>query len=184
MLERSGVALVHAGEAIPGWDRLAEIRDEVGVRGPVHSAEKLVGHFDARRFVVGYAHQPFGPRLLAALQVLGAERAVAVRGAEGSDVVRPGRPQAHVQPDVALELPERLGDRLPAAASDAASSAALTAAVLAGDDTGPAAHAVVLSAALRVHAAERSTRIDDAIAQAARAIESGAAGAALEALLG
>jgi hypothetical protein len=47
MLERAGVAVVHAGEALPGWRRLAALRDEIGLRGPVHSAEKLVDHLGA-----------------------------------------------------------------------------------------------------------------------------------------
>jgi anthranilate phosphoribosyltransferase len=112
MLERAGVAVVHAGEALPGWRRLAALRDEIGLRGPVHSAEKLVDYLGARRFVVGHTHGPYGARLCGALALLEAERAVAVRGVEGSDVMRPGRPVA-VEGDVTLELPERLGDRLP-----------------------------------------------------------------------
>ena len=64
------------------------------LRGPVHSAEKLVDWFGARRFVVGHTHGSYAGRLLGALEVLGAERAIAVRGIEGSDVLRPGRPAA------------------------------------------------------------------------------------------
>jgi anthranilate phosphoribosyltransferase len=94
MLARAGVTLVHAAEALPGWAALAELRDEVGPRGPVHSAEKLVDWFGARRFVVGYTHQPYRERLLGALALLGAREAIAVRGLEGSDVLRPGRPAA------------------------------------------------------------------------------------------
>src|SRR5918999_1409158 len=33
MLERAGVAVVHAGEALPGWRRLAALRDEIGRGG-------------------------------------------------------------------------------------------------------------------------------------------------------
>ena len=56
MLERAGVALVHAGTSIAGWDELAAVRDEIGLRGPLHSAEKLVDHLGATRFVVGHTH--------------------------------------------------------------------------------------------------------------------------------
>ena len=66
MLARSGVALVHVGAALPGWEELAALRDEVGLRGPIHSAEKLVDWFGARRFVVGHTHGAYamvrGPR--------------------------------------------------------------------------------------------------------------------------
>ncbi|MGI8802036.1 MAG: hypothetical protein ACR2KV_07660, partial [Solirubrobacteraceae bacterium] len=111
MLEAAGVTVIHAGEAIPGWRALAAIRDEVGVRGPVHSAEKLVDYYGARRFVVGHTHSSYSERLLGALDLLGAERAVAVRGVEGSDVMRPGRPQAF-EAGRSLELPQRLESRL------------------------------------------------------------------------
>ena len=108
MLERSGACVVHAGAALPGWSRLAELRDEIGLRGPVHSAEKLVDWFGARRFVVGHTHGLYAERLVGALERLGAECAIAVRGIEGSDVMRPGRPVAH-QSGHSLELPELLG---------------------------------------------------------------------------
>jgi hypothetical protein len=78
MLARAGVTVVHAAEALLGWSALAELRDEVGPRGPVHSAEKLVAWFGAQRFVVGYSHQPYRERLLGALALLGARQAIAV----------------------------------------------------------------------------------------------------------
>lgn len=111
MLERSGLCVVHAGVALPGWRRLAAIRDQVGVRGPVHSAEKLIDWFGAERFVIGHTHASYAERLVAALTRLGSVRAVAVRGIEGSDVMRPGRPTAFDGRQV-LELPELLGARL------------------------------------------------------------------------
>ena len=94
MLERADVALVHAGTAIPGWDALAAVRDEIGLRGPLHSAEKLVDHLGATRFVVGHTHSSYRERILGALEVLGAEHAVTVRGMEGADVLRVARPSA------------------------------------------------------------------------------------------
>jgi len=184
MLERAGVCVVHAGEAIPGWDRLAVLRDEIGLRGPLHSAEKLVDHFGARRFVVGHAHAPYGPRLLETLALLGAERAVAVRGFEGADVVRPGRPSAA---DAAgpVELPAlRGGAELPAGHAGAAGSAALTRAVLERTEGGPAARAVVLGAALRLHAGGAVADVGDAVRRAEAALHAGRAAERLDALLG
>ncbi len=94
MLERADVALVHAGAAIPGWDALAGIRDEIGLRGPLHTAEKLVDHLGATCFVVGHTHSSYRERILGALDLLGAQRSVAVRGMEGADILRAGRPSA------------------------------------------------------------------------------------------
>ena len=58
--------------SIPGWDALASIRDEIGLRGPLHSAEKLVDHLGASRFVVGHTHSSYRERLQGALSLLGA----------------------------------------------------------------------------------------------------------------
>lgn len=182
MLARSGVALVHVGAALPGWEELAALRDEVGLRGPIHSAEKLVDWFGARRFVVGHTHGAYAQRLLGALARLGADHAVAVRGIEGSDVLRPGRPVA-VASDGPLELPERLGLML-RGDPDAATSAELTRAVLAGDDDGAARAAVVVSAAIRLLAAGTAARPEAAIRHATGAIDDGRALATLDALVG
>jgi len=182
MLARAGVAVVHAGAALPGWEALALLRDEIGLRGPIHSAEKLVDWFGARRFVVGHTHGSYADRLLGALARLGAERAVAVRGIEGSDVLRPGRPTALSEAGP-LELPERLGVTL-RGDPDPGLAAALTRAVLAGDDDGAARHAVALSAAVRLVAAGVAVDPADALRRAEAVLAGGSALATLDALVG
>jgi anthranilate phosphoribosyltransferase len=182
MLERSGVALVHAGEALPGWRRLAAVRDQIGLRGPVHSAEKLVDYLGARRFVVGHTHGPYGPRIWSALALLDAERAIAVRGVEGSDVLRPGRPVA-IEGEAPLELPERLGDRLPDQRG-AEASAALTRAVVSGAEDGVTAYAVALSAGLRLAVAGLARDAVGGMAAARAAVADGRADHTLAALVG
>jgi anthranilate phosphoribosyltransferase len=185
MLERAGVALVDTGRTVAGWSELLGVRDEIGLRGPVHSAEKLLDFFGARAFVVGYTHGAYCGRLLGALGLLRAQAAVAVRGVEGSDVVRPGRPVAHGL-EGPLELPERLGASALASDSDAgaAASAALTRAVLGGEERGSARVAVVLSAAIRLYAAGLVRDPRDGIDPADRAIAAGRASATLETLVG
>lgn len=181
MLEASGLSLVHSGEAIPGWERLARLRDEVGLRGPLHSAEKMVDHLGARRFVVGYAHLPYGPRLLGALGLLGAEAALAVRGIEGSDVPRPARPQA--SGDGALELPQALGLRLPEESASPERSAELTRAILAGTERGAAAAAALVGAVLRLSVAGRCDSFEGGMATVRATVEDGSAAATLERML-
>jgi anthranilate phosphoribosyltransferase len=183
MLERCGACVVHAGVALPGWSRLAALRDEIGLRGPVHSAEKLVDWFGARRFVVGHTHGPYAERLVGALSRLGAERAVAVRGLEGSDVMRPGRPVAFSSEGRALELPELLGARLRGSA-EAAESAWLTRVVLRGEADDLLAHTVALSAGLRLYAAGLAVDPLRGARMARVALSDGRAAAALEALVG
>ncbi|MFL5831145.1 MAG: anthranilate phosphoribosyltransferase [Solirubrobacteraceae bacterium] len=181
MLARSGVSVVDTSRAVRGWEPLLAIRNEVGLRGPLHSAEKLIDYFGARRFVVGYTHSPYADRLLEAFRILGAERAIVVRGLEGSDIVRPGRPVAR---DLAgaLELPERLGENI-TAGGGAAESAALTEAILTGEHSGAERTAVLLSAAVRLFAAGIVRDPRDGLDLADAAVRHGGARRTLAAML-
>jgi anthranilate phosphoribosyltransferase len=181
MLERSDVAVVHAGAAIPGWDALAVIRDEIGLRGPLHTAEKLVDHLGATRFVVGHTHSSYRERILGALGLLGAQRSVAVRGMEGSDMLRPGRPSA-ADAGGPLDAPETPGAVLRGDA-DPQVAAELTRAIAGGDEHGTAAHTAILSAGVRLYAAGRCDSVAAGAALASAAVEDGRATATLEALL-
>ncbi|WP_205697698.1 anthranilate phosphoribosyltransferase [Conexibacter sp. SYSU D00693] len=182
LLARAGMTVVHAGESLPGWEGLAEVRNEVGLRGPVHSAEKLVDWFGARRFVVGHTHGGYAPRLLGALERLGADHAVALRGVEGSDVLRPGRPVAATLAGP-VELPERLGLIL-RGDPDPELAGGLTRAVLAGDEHGAARRAVVLSSAVRLLAAGVATDPAEGVRRSEAALADGRAAAVLDALVG
>jgi anthranilate phosphoribosyltransferase len=188
MLAAAGVTVVHAGAALPGWRGLAAVRDEVGVRGPIHSAEKLVDYYGARRFVVGHTHSSYSDRLLGALELLGAERSIAVRGIEGSDVMRPGRPQAF-EPGRAIELPQRADARTirteatPGPAGLAARSATLTTEIVSGELGGPLAYTVVLNAGLRLYAAGLVDDTRDGLELAEAAVADGGAAATLRAML-
>jgi anthranilate phosphoribosyltransferase len=181
MLERADVALVHAGAAIPGWDALAHVRDEIGLRGPLHSAEKLVDHLGATRFVVGHTHSSYRERILGALTLLGAHHGVAVRGVEGSDVLRPGRPSA-ADSHGALDLPETPGAVL-RGDPEPELAAQLTRAICSGEEHGVAARAATLSAGVRLYAAGCCDSAAAGAELAAAAIGDGRAGATLEALL-
>jgi anthranilate phosphoribosyltransferase len=181
MLERSRTCVVHAGEALPGWRQLAHTRDEVGLRGPIHSAEKLVDWFGAERFVIGHSHGPYAERLVGALEHLGAVRAVAVRGLEGSDVMRPGRPVAYERGRT-LELPELLGARL-VGGGGAAESAWLTRVVVRGEADDLVAHTVALSAGLRCYVAGLAPDPLTGARDARAALSDGRAAGALDALL-
>ncbi len=198
MLARAGVTVVDTSRAVQGWNALTRLRNEVGLRGPVHSAEKLLDYFGARRFVVGYTHSAYAGRLLGALALLGAERALAVRGTEGSDVVRPGRPVAY-ELDGQLELPGRPGrgaaapgreiaaaarGEIASAAGGEIAAARLTEGILDGSHHGPERDAVVLSAALRLYAAGLVRDARDGLDPADGSIRDGAALATLQAVIG
>ncbi len=181
MLERSDVALVHASAAIPGWDALAAIRDEIGLRGPLHTAEKLVDHLGATRFVVGHTHSSYRERILGALALLGAQRSVAVRGMEGADILRAGRPSA-ADADGPLDIPESPGSVL-RGDPDPQVAAELTRSIAAGDEHGVASHTAILSAGVRLYAAGRCESVSAGAALASAAVGDGRATATLEALL-
>jgi anthranilate phosphoribosyltransferase len=181
MLDRADIALVHAGAAIPGWDALAAVRDEIGLRGPLHSAEKLVDHLGATRFVVGHTHSSYRERLRGAVMLLGAERCITVRGMEGADILRTGRPSAadSLGP---MELPETPGSLL-RGDPDPQLAAELTRAIAGGDEHGVAAQTAVLSAGLRLYAAGRCASVSAGAALATAAVADGRASATLDALL-
>ena len=120
-------------------------------------------------------------RIIGALSLLGAQRAVAVRGMEGSDVLRPGRPSA-ADGHGALDLPEAPGVLLRGDA-DPELSAELTRAILAGDDHGVAAQTAALSAGVRLYAAGRCETVAAGGGLAAAAVADGRAIATLQALL-
>ena len=181
MLARCGVGLVHCGEAIPGFDALCEIRDEIGLRSPVHSAEKLVDHFGARRFVVGHTHSTYTDKLAETMNLLGAERAVIVRGIEGSDILRPGRPGAF-EGAVRLDLPSTMGMVL-RGEPDPVVCGELTRAVVAGEERGVAARAAVLSAGVQLYAGGLAGAPRAGIDLAQAAIDDGRAAATLARLL-
>lgn len=182
MLERAGITLVNAAGLLDGWAEISELRDEVGLRGPLHSAEKLVDWFGARRFLMGYTHAAYADRLCGALDVLGADRSFAVRGIEGSDIMRPGRPTVHER-GVRLDLPEQLGDRI-ADAPGGAAAAALTRAALSGQADRVITYTVVLNAGLRLYAASLAPSVLRGMAQARAAVADGRATATLEAMVG
>lgn len=181
MLERSGVALVHAGVAVSGWEALTALRDEIGLRSPLHTAEKLVDHLGATRFVVGHTHSAYRERILGALELLGAGAAVTVRGMEGSDVVRAARPVAADRGGV-LDLPQTPGSLL-RGDGDPALAARLTRAIATGAEHGAAATAAVLSAAVRVYAAGLCPSPRDGVRLVQDAVADGRAEATLEALV-
>ncbi|MEV4419018.1 hypothetical protein AB0L40_03470 [Patulibacter sp. NPDC049589] len=180
MLERTGVTVVHVAELLAGWQSVATIRDEVGLRSPIHSAEKLVDWFGAKRFIVGYAHSQYAARLCGALDLLGAERSYAVRGPEGSDIMRPGRPSAHLNGEK-MDLPESVGDNL-APAPGAEAAAAMTRAVVDGSADRIVASTVTLSAGLRLHACGVAPTVLAGVAASRAAIADGRAAATLDAL--
>ena len=181
MLEAAGATVVHTPAAVAGWSQLATVRDEIGVRGPLHAAERMLDFFGARRFVVAYTHSSFPERLLGALELLDAERAILVRGIEGSDVLRPGRPTA-VDAGGPLDLPDELGQRLQGAGG-AEASAAATRQVLAGAGPPGTERAVLLSAAVRLCAAGIHAEPGSALAAAHGALVTGKASATLDAMI-
>jgi anthranilate phosphoribosyltransferase len=108
--------------------------------------------------------------------------AVTVRGLEGSDVLRPGRPVADALTGP-LELPEQPGDAVPAAPG-AEASAELTRAALAGEAGRIVEAAVTLSAGVRLAVAGVAPTPLRGASAARAALADGSAAATLEAMIG
>jgi anthranilate phosphoribosyltransferase len=108
--------------------------------------------------------------------------AITVRGVEGSDVLKPGRPVA-TEPDGPLDQPEQLGGRLPELAG-VESSAEATRAVVEGEADRMLDYAVALSAGLRLYAAGLAPNPLRGMSAARAAVADGRARATLDALVG
>ena len=138
---------------------------------------------EARRLVrrAAVRRRPHARQLLprgscGALDLLGAERAVAVRGIEGSDVAAPGPPVGAAGAAARWSCPSASASRC-AATRTRRSAAALTRAVLAGDDRGAARDAVTLSAAVRLVRRRRRRAIPPRVCGAPRLCSTDGAGA-------
>lgn len=181
MLARAGLTLVYTPAALEGWERLAELRDEVGVRGPLHAAERLLDFFGARRFVASYTHSHYAQLLIGALGQLDAESAIAVRGIEGSEVLRPGRPTAS-DANGTLALPSARGLAIEVGGGAGPSAAAVEAA-LAGKAGPGVERAVTLTAGLILYAAGLARDPAAGAARAARAVANRSGARTLAAML-
>jgi anthranilate phosphoribosyltransferase len=165
-------------------------RREIGIRTMLNLLGPLANPAGADAQLVGVFAPAWTDVIAEALRRLGTRRALVVHGAEGLDEISAtGRTRVSEVADGAVRTyhlePRDFGIAAAGAApraDDAASSAAIVHGVLAGD-AGPARELALVNAAAVLVVAARAADWRDGYGQAARAIASGAAAAALARLV-
>ena len=182
-----GVAFFFAPTFHPAMRHAAAARRDLGVRTAFNLLGPLTNPAGARRQLVGVPRPELTELLARALQLLGAERAWVVHGADGLDELsttgytkvsecREGSVQTFYVHPSDYGLPKSSLDALKG--GDAATNAQLIQRVLAAE-SGPLRNVVLLNAGAALFVAGRAASVKEGIAQAAEAIDSGRAADAL-----
>jgi len=181
----SGVFFASTERWCPPLGRLRAIREELGMRTVLNSAEKLLDLASSPRIVFGVYHNTVFDRLARLFVKLGYERALIVQGAEGSEDLHINRPTRTylVENDefrlqifdpetygIEAELPERTwtpGDQL-----------AVAEAVLRGDSDLAYTNQVLFNGAVRLHLAGKAESVEQGLYACKALIDDGEAHAA------
>jgi anthranilate phosphoribosyltransferase len=190
-LDDAGIAFLFAPTFHPSMRHAAQTRKDLGVRTAFNLLGPLTNPAGASRQLVGVPRPELTELVARSLALLGSERAWVVHGADGLDEIsttgytkvsewRDGAVNTfYVHPGdfgVPKASPEELRG------GDAAENAAIARAILAGD-TGPRRDIVLLNAAAALLIAGRVASIAEGVLEAARALDSGAAGRVLDRLV-
>ncbi len=183
-IEFCGLGYVRQARAAPALHALKPLREELGLRTPLHMVEKIYDLGNAPYHLIGVAHMPYLKQLAPALGELGYKRTMVVQGMEGHEDVTTSRGARVVEVESGEKHEWRLepaslglasateGDL---AAGDAERSARMTVAVLEGAATASQRDLVLLNAALRIKLAGCAPDLPSALDAARRALESGGA---------
>jgi anthranilate phosphoribosyltransferase len=165
------------------------VRKALGVRTIFNLLGPLTNPADAPHQVIGVSDGPFLEHMAMALARLGGRSALVVSSEDGLDEISIAAPTRVVElRDGKVETytvtPEDLGvERTPIdtiAFGAPEENARVTRAVLSGSDTGAARSLTLVNAGAAVYAAGRADSLQDGVAAAATAVDSGAAGDILE----
>ncbi len=188
-LREHGIAFLFAQRYHPAMRAVAPIRRELGVRTVFNVLGPLTNPAGANRQLIGVARAEHVELVAEALQALGAQAGAVIHADDGLDEISGDAPTQVVQFDAAgvrrwtLD-PARHGVHAPLAAirgGDAATNAVALLAILDGERS-PRADLVLLNAALALVVAGEAVDIDDGMARARTAVQTGRARAALDAL--
>jgi anthranilate phosphoribosyltransferase len=190
-IETCGLGYLRQARVVPALYALKPLREELGLRTPLHMVEKIYDPANAPYHIVGLAHMPYLKQLAPTLAGMGFRRTMIVQGIEGHEDVSTSRGARIVEIDEAGEQHEWRLDAAelgvePAtdddlAPGDAAHSARMTLAVLEGEAPPSQRDLVAVNAALRIKLASRAPDIAAALTVAREAVASGEALRRLEA---
>jgi anthranilate phosphoribosyltransferase len=188
-IARTGIGFLLAPRLHPALAKVAGIRREIGTRTVFNLLGPLVSPARPPRQVVGVFDPRLVPCVARALLELGTDHAlvvhgdgldeIAVSGSTFASEVRAGSIRELVLEPASFGLPVSAREAL--AGGDAAHNAALVRAVLGGEH-GPRRDAVLATASAALYVAGAADGFAEGARIAARAIDSGAAFAKLEAL--
>ena len=184
-LAELGICFLFAANHHPAMKRITPIRRHIGKRTIFNLMGPLANPARVSRQLIGIARPDYAPVYAAALAELGAEAALVVSGEEGLDEVSGAGPTIAVSVGT-VALPARIAPedaglpRHPIAAIHGGDPAYNAAALrrLLGGEHGAYRDAVLLNAAAAL--ALGGTTLPEGVAQAAEAIDSGAANALLD----
>lgn len=190
-LAETGVGFMFAPNHHPAMKNVAPVRREMGIKTIFNLLGPLTNPASAPNILMGVFHPDLVGIQVRALERLGAEHAVVVYGRDGMDEVSLGASTlvGELRDGVIREYeihPEDFGMTMASNRSlkveDAAASKAMLLGVL-NNDPGAARDIVALNAGVALYAANVAGSMQDGVALAYAAIESGAAKAKLEALV-
>ncbi|MEI7027520.1 anthranilate phosphoribosyltransferase [Paenibacillus sp. y28] len=179
---RTGVLFVPAEQWCPPLKALRPIREELGMRTVLNTAEKLVDYAQSPYIVYGVYHNTVFDRMSRLLMHLNYRKALIVQGSEGSEdlfierptrtyMVEDGEPRLHViDPEAyGLDTP------LPETEWTPAEQLRVTEDVLQNQGHLAYVNQVLLNAAVRLRLAERTDSVEEGLYTCKHLLESGAA---------
>lgn len=188
-IETLGIAFLRQSRFVPALAALKALRNEIGLRTPLNTVEKIYDLAGAPYHLIGLTHLPYLDKLGGALTGLGFVKTLLVQGIEGNEDCRTSRPTRIIEVTAEGVSEWRLNpadyDITPAteedlAFRDAAGCARFTEDVLTGNASPAHVDLVALNAGLRLYLGGRAPDIADGIRLAREAIVTGAARALLE----
>ena len=191
VLRRAGVVFMFAPTLHPAMRHVGPVRRELGIPTVMNIVGPLANPAGAGRQVVGVADRHRMPLLAGALAALGTAHALVVHGEPGMDEVSPlgSTHVAEVRYGVVKEWvidPGQLGFNGIApedlAGGDPSTNAKIIERVLSGEGPSGAEGAVLLNAAAAIYVSGLDSTMEEALARAREALESGAGRRALDRL--
>lgn len=182
-IEEVGFGYMRSARFVPDLFALKDLREEIALRSNINTIEKLYNLAGADYSLIGLTHLPYLEKMLEAVKGMGFRRVMILQGIEGNEDAPTSRPCRVFQWDGSEMREYRLNAQefglAPASQEDMAGGGAARDAeallrVLEGEE-GPRRDLVVFNAAIRIYLAERAASIEEGIAVARRALESGAA---------
>jgi anthranilate phosphoribosyltransferase len=188
-IETLGIAFLRQSRFVPALAALKPLRNEIALRTPLNTVEKIYDLAGAPYHLIGLTHLPYLDKIGGALTGLGFVKTLLVQGIEGNEDCRTSRPTRIIEVTAEGTGEWRLNPAeyglTPAteedlAFRDAAGCARLTEDALAGNASAAHQDLVALNAGLRIYLGGRATDVAEGIRLAREAVASGAARALLE----